>query len=66
MANDFEHILLCEHCIEAIRSRGEKVWVGGEVERDEDVDDDGNWYVCDDLKCGWCGETNDELYDCHF
>lgn len=60
------HIMLCEHCIAAIRSRGEKVWVGEEIERDEDIDDEGNWFISDDLKCEWCEEQMDELYDCHF
>lgn len=59
-------MLLCEQCITAIKSRGEKVWVGPTVERDEDLDDDGNWIISDDLKCEWCGETDDELYDCKF
>lgn len=63
---DYEHIRLCDHCIEAIRSRGEKVYVGPEIERDEDVDEEGRWYVSDDLTCEWCEEKVDELFDCHF
>ena len=66
MASEIKHIMLCEQCIAAIRSRGEKVWVGEEIERDEDVDDEGNWFVCDDLKCEWCEQEKDELFDCHF
>ena len=63
---DYEHIRLCECCIEAIRSRGEKVYVGPEIERDEDIDAEGNWYVSDDLTCEWCEEKDDVLFDCHF
>ncbi len=43
---------LCSRCIEAIKSRGEEVFVGKEV-----VDDD------DDKLCEWCGE-HDTLYEC--
>ena len=45
-------MLLCGHCIEAIRSRGEKLLVGDIIDTDEKS-------VCD-----WCDETDDELYEC--
>lgn len=61
-----EHIRLCSYCIEAIRSRGEKVYVGEKIEREMDIDTDGHWLVDDELTCEWCEEENDELYDCHF
>ena len=66
---EYEHIRLCEHCIEAIRSRGEKVWVGEIIEREEDLDNEENWVPCDGLICEWCEHdysTYDDLYDCHF
>ena len=51
-------ICLCEHCIEAIKSHGEKLAVGDclmdEVESEEE-----------DIPCEWCGEF-DELYECFF
>lgn len=51
-----EHVCLCNNCISAIRSRGEVVYVGPEIKRDED----------DGLKCEWCEEDDDTLYDCHY
>lgn len=42
---------LCEHCIEAIRSRGEKIFMG-EAHYDEDIE------------CAWCGEVEDVVYEC--
>lgn len=51
-------ILLCQHCIEAIRSHGEPVYVGDfamDVEESEETN----------TPCEWCGEY-DELYDCKF
>ena len=59
-------VLLCMDCIEAIRSRGERVFVGDEVER-WDLENP------DDFKCGWCGDDylmgdepqdDDVLYEC--
>ena len=47
-------MLLCEQCINAIKSRGEIVYVGSEYtdfEPDEEV------------KCEWCDEV-DTVYDC--
>lgn len=57
-------MVLCKYCINAIKARGEKVWVGGEVEREMDVDDNGKWFISDNLKCDWCDENDDNLYDC--
>ena len=62
----YEHIHLCEHCISAIKSRGEKVFVGPMLERELDLNDEGYWYINDDLKCEWCEDNDEELYDCHF
>ena len=50
----FETIRLCEHCIAAIRSRGEKVFVGEELP--DDVP----------MICEWCEEEDVVLYECHF
>jgi len=61
-----ETILLCHYCIDAIKSRGEKIFVGGLVERELDLDEEGKWFVSDGLKCEWCEEEYDELYECHF
>ena len=57
MVPDFEMIYLCEHCIGAIRSRGEKVFVG-EMLSDFELDEGS--------KCEWCEEEKTELYECHF
>ena len=46
---------LCKYCIQAIRSRGERLFVGAEVEFDED---DPKTYTCQ-----WCGEE-DTIYEC--
>lgn len=52
-------ILLCEHCIEAIRSRGElvKVCEPNFVTAEE----------CEEhnITCDWCGEI-DDLHSCEF
>lgn len=52
-------ILLCEHCIEAIRSRGEIV---GIVEPNYVTAED-----CEEFEtvCEWCGEI-DDLHKCEF
>jgi len=46
--------VFCDCCIRAIRSRGEKIFVG-DVIHDEEYD-----------SCGWCGEPSDELYEVKF
>ena len=50
-------VYLCEHCIGAIHSRGEKIMVGECVESDDDK-----------VKCYWCEEyfDPDELKECLF
>lgn len=54
---------LCKRCIDAIKSRGEIVYVGPPVERDmEYIGKD--WVISDGLKCEWCEEDDDELFDC--
>ena len=62
----YEHIKLCQQCIAAIKSRGETVYVGPEIEREEDIDEEGRWFVSDDLTGEWGGNEDDELFDCHF
>lgn len=51
-------ILLCQHCISAIRSRGEEVFVG-DLEKDAEESEETN------TPCEWCGEY-DDLYNCKF
>ena len=53
-----ERVCLCQYCIDAIKSRGERVFVGGSM-----------YFELDDVgKCEWCEEEfeADELYDCRF
>lgn len=57
-ATDFDTIKLCPRCIAAIRSHGEKVFVGESTYWDDD-------YSEDDV-CEWCEEGGEELYTCHF
>lgn len=52
-------ICLCRNCIDAIKSRGEPVYVGEAYCDDED--ENGN-----PLKCEWCEENDVELFDCMF
>ena len=56
-----EIIVLCDHCIEAIRSHGEAVIVLGESDLDEYRDN-----FNEELKCEWCEDENDILFDCVF
>lgn len=55
--------ILCSQCIAAIRSRGEKIFVGELIEQDEDLVD-GKWITSDKIKCIWCNLPNVELYEC--
>ena len=51
-------ICLCSNCIDAIKSRGEKIFVG-----------DSMYFDLDDVgTCEWCEEEYEasELYDCRF
>ena len=50
-------ICLCEYCIEAIRSRGEKLLVGDQYDLEYEV------YADEPQVCEWCGEEADELYE---
>ena len=65
--NGIDHIRLCEHCIAAIRSRGEKVYKlesleCSELYQDHDENEQGF------LICEWCEEEFPKagLYDCVF
>ena len=55
----FEEIMLCDHCIAAIKGRGEKLFVGPRKWADRDYDDDP--FVCE-----WCEEEVEEVSVCHF
>ena len=60
-----DHIRLCEHCIGAIYSRGEKVLNLGSLyfcEHYADYDEDAQGL----LTCEWCEDEipMDSLYDC--
>lgn len=63
-------ICLCSYCIDAIKSRGEKVMVGDMITQDIDYDEKKDkWYQIYDedepiQKCDWCGEVDPELYEC--
>lgn len=68
-------ICLCDRCIDAIKSRGEKIFVGNRIECGE-YDEWNDWYleVVEEgkaqekeeplLECGWCEEGCSELYEC--
>ena len=62
-----DHTRLCEHCIGAIQSRGEKVFkleTLSTCEHYEDYDEDEQGL----LTCEWCEDefTMDTLFDCVF
>ena len=64
--NRSDHIRLCEHCIAAIRSRGEKVYQLESLEYSElyeEHDDEQGL-----LTCEWCEDEfpMGSLYDCVF
>ena len=50
-------ICLCKYCIEAIRSRGEKLLVGDQYDLEYEV------YADEPQVCEWCGAEADELYE---
>lgn len=47
---------LCKNCIDAIRSRGEQIFVGDEVMMDEE---DPKTFTCE-----WCEEDGVIIYEC--
>ena len=49
---------LCQNCIDAIRSRGEPIYVGPLVFSADDIE-----YGEEEQKCSWCDEI-DDLYEC--
>ncbi len=53
-------IILCTWCINGLRSHGEKVFVGDEIDYDEYYDEHG----C--TRCEFCGEedSDEQLYEC--
>lgn len=48
-------MLLCDHCIRALRSRGEVIYVGNCIPVEEAKENL--------TPCEWCGEY-DDLYEC--
>ena len=48
--------ILCRNCIDAIKSRGEKIYVGDIV--------NGYDFKDEPTKCEWCNEEDVELYEC--
>jgi len=61
-------MILCKHCIEAIRSRGEEIYVGKQISQDIDYDEEKDEWVSlyDEtiIKCDWCKEADITMYDC--
>ena len=53
-------ICLCSNCIEAIRSRGERVLVGETMYFETEFDET--------VKCEWCEDDYDpsDVYKCYF
>lgn len=45
-------MLICEHCIEAIKSHGERIFVGPLVPAK--------------VKCEWCNEFSEDVHECVF
>lgn len=62
--------VLCERCISAIKSRGEKVFIGDMISQDIEYDDDKKeWHQIYDpdepiKKCEWCDEIEPDLFEC--
>ena len=54
-------INLCTWCINGIRSHGEKVYVGDEIDYDEYFETHGKEAVCE-----WCNEAEVEIHECIF
>jgi len=59
-----DRIVLCRHCIDAIRSRGEKVIVFESLYYSDEYSDNDNEL----FKCEFCDDelTTDELFECEF
>lgn len=61
-------MILCEHCIEAIRSKGEKIYVGEMISQDISYDDEKEKWISkyneSIIKCDWCKESDPTLYRC--
>lgn len=59
---------ICKYCIDALRSRGEKIYIGEEISQDIDFDvTNDKWISLYDepiLKCDFCGEIDSLLYEC--
>lgn len=51
-------IKLCPYCIQALESRGERVFVVDIVHTWEETEEN--------TICGWCDEKCDELFTCEF
>lgn len=49
---------LCQNCIDAIKSRGEPIYVGTKIFSVDDIE-----YGEEEKKCQWCEEV-DDLYEC--
>lgn len=49
---------LCQNCIDAIKSRGEPIYVGTKIFSADDIE-----YGEEEKKCQWCEEV-DDLYEC--
>ena len=50
-----KRLCICDYCIQAIRSHGEEIFVGDRVSSEEE-----------NLKCEFCDEEDDELFECLF
>ncbi|MBO7070523.1 MAG: hypothetical protein J6W09_04440 [Bacteroidales bacterium] len=53
-------ICLCENCILAIKSHGEKLAVGDIIEQD-DVENEEDY-----MPCEWCDDNTQDIYECFF
>ena len=49
---------ICDRCISAIKSRGEKIFVGSIVDPDEYFEENG-----EPLRCEWCDEEDVDIYE---
>lgn len=55
---------LCERCICAIRSHGEKIFVGDYFDPEEVEKNSPDWD--DRYHCDWCDERDIDLYEVEF